>query len=72
MIAAASHIITTPQIEAIDRLLLLYFDDRHDAASTWLHNHWNVEQPRQLGSSDRARRVIYVLKYMLRRRGIRV
>jgi hypothetical protein len=55
-------------IDQISRLLQKYFEGNLGAAVAWFKKTWKCDNPRELGTTKRAGRVIAALKRMLARK----
>lgn len=62
------RVITSDHIEQIGRLMLRYFEGNVSAAQQWFTKTWHVQEPADLLDTERAGKVIAVLKTMVKRR----
>jgi hypothetical protein len=60
--------IADSHIQQIGRLMLRYFEGNQFAAAAWFKKTWKIDDPRDLGTTERAGQVIRTLKAMLARR----
>jgi len=62
------RMVTADHMEQIGRLMLRYFENNTAAAVAWFRKNWKCDEPRELGTTERAGEVIAVLKKMLQRK----
>ena len=62
------RMILTPYVDQIGRLMLRYFENNPAAAIAWFRKHWKCDNPRELGTTERAGQVIAALNRMLGRK----